>query len=241
MKLSDIFTQLASSELTQTNYVDQETGSIAAGKYAALVSHVNLGLVALYKRFPLKEGRVSIQLQSGRVTYPIDTQEDVLMGVESGAEDFDDDILKIERVYTDGGYELGLNDASDIYSCFTSSTTTIRVPIPVVSKSLDMPEYLLTDKLEVVYRAKHPIIKATSSFNPGNVVIELPYSHLEPLIWFIASRVHNPIEMTSINARVHTANTYAIKYEQACQQLEIVNLKVDQGSQNTRLVSNGWV
>ena len=241
MQLSEVFTQLASSELAQTNYVDTTTGLILPTKYVPLVSHVNLGLVALYKRFPLKENRVTIALQAGRLTYPINTQEDVEMTVEAGAEDFDDDILKIEHVYTDAGYEVSLNDAADMYSCMTPSMSTLRVPIELASKLPDTPEYLLTDSLEVVYRAKHPVISITNNFNPAKVTVELPYSHLEPLIWFIASRIHNPIEMTSINARVHTANTYAIKYEQACQQLELVNLRVDQGSQNNRLHSNGWV
>jgi hypothetical protein len=36
-------------------------------------------------------------------------------------------------------------------------------------------------------------------------------------------------------------NTYYQKYEASCQQLEVSNLRVDQGSQNSRLYRNGWV
>ena len=238
MKLSEIFSQLASSELSQTAYVDEVTGAIKAEKYPQLVSHVNLGLMALYKRFALKEGRVLITLQANRITYPLDTNEDVAMAVEDGDEEFDDGIIKIERIYTDSGTELAVNDASDPYSCFTSSLTTLRVPIAVVNKGPDLPEELLTDDLTVVYRAKHPLIVVKASFNPERVNVALPYSHLEPLLWFVASRVNNPMGMTN---EFHAGNSYAAKYEKACQELEVRNIQVDQGRQNTRLVANGWV
>lgn len=238
MKLSEVFSQLAYGELSQLNLVDQTTGEIAVGKYTQLVSHVNLGLTALYKRFPLKESRLLVTLQAGRVTYPLSTEEDVSLGVEAGAEDFEDDILKIERVYTDKGKEMGLNDASDPYSCFTSSATTLRVPVSVASKTAGIPAEMVTDTLLVVYRAKHPILVKKASFNPASIQLELPYSHLEPLLFYVASRVNNPIGMTN---EFHAGNSYAAKYEKSCQELEMVNLRVDQGSQNEKLRQKGFV
>jgi len=238
MKLSEVFSQLAYGELSQLNLVDQTTGEIATGKYTQLVSHINMGLTALYKRFPLKESRLVVTLQSGRISYPLSTEEDVRLGVEAGAEDFEDDILKVERVYVSGGKELGLNDASDRYSCFTSSATTLRVPIEIVDKTPGIPAELVTDTLLVVYRAKHPILVNKTSFNPANIQIELPYSHLEPLLYYVASRVNNPIGMTN---EFHAGNSYAAKYEKSCQELEMVNLRVDQGSQNTKLRQKGFV
>lgn len=238
MKLSEVFAQLAYGELSQLNLVDQNTGEIAVGKYTALVSHINMGLTALYKRFPLKESRAIITLQSNRITYPLNTQESVLISVEAGAEDFEDNILKIERVYTDKGWEMGLNDASDPYSCFTSSASTLRVPITVASKTPGIPEEMLTDTLTVVYRANHPILVKGSGFKPSSIELELPYSHLEPLLYYVASRINNPIGMSN---EFHAGNSYAAKYEKSCQELEMVNLRVDQGSQNTKLRQKGFV
>lgn len=237
MKLSEIFTQLTYGELSQLSLGGAETGEIPEASYPKIIPHVNLGLTALHKRFPLKEGRLTINLQDGRLTYPLlssyavsnrRSREVVRYIADSQAEPFEDDILKVESVFTAEGDELSLNDASDLESCFTPTATTLRVP-----------STLTTDSLTVVYRAMNtPIVIGTAGLDPARVEVELPYSHLEPLLLYIASRIHNPIGMSN---EFHAGNSYAAKYEMACQELEVKNLRVDQGSQNTKLERNGWV
>jgi len=68
--------------------------------------------------------------------------------------------------------------------------------------------------------------------------VQLPDSHLEALLFFVASRVNNPIGMTN---EFNAGNSYAAKFEAACQALEEQGLQVDQDSQNTRLHRGGWV
>ena len=68
--------------------------------------------------------------------------------------------------------------------------------------------------------------------------MELPDAYLEALLYFVASRINNPIGMTN---EFHAGNSYAAKYEQECARLEMLNLEVDQGYQNTRLRAGGWV
>ena len=247
MKLSEIFSQLTYGELSQISLGGGEAGEIHEGNYDRVLSHVNLGLTALYKRFPLKQGRLVVALQQGRFTYPLNkayavsntaSLEPVKYILDSEVA-FTDDIHKVESVFTDKGWELGLNDEADIYGIATPSAHVLRIPAAIVSGSMDLPEPLKTSTLEVVYRANHPAItQGVGVFDPMNYEIELPYSHLEPLLLFVASRVNNPIGMTN---EFHAGNSYAAKYEQACQQLEQFNLKVDQGSQNTRIMRNGWV
>lgn len=238
MKLSEVFSQLTYGELSQLNLGGSEVGAIEPKNYAQVVAHVNMGLLSLYKRFNLKEGRLMFTLEAGKTHYPLNTSEDVLFTVAAGEEEFADDILKVERVYTAAGFELGLNDLEDVYACMTPSNSMLRVPAAIAAQSMDLPDQLKTTALTVVYRAKHPMIVATSSFSPSRVELELPYTHLEPLLLYVASRVHNPIGMTN---EFHAGNSYAAKFEQACQQLEVQNLRVDQGSQSNRLQRNGWV
>lgn len=248
MKLAEIFSQLTHGELSQLSLGGADAGQIDEANYPKMLAHVNLGLTALYKRFPLKESRLVVQLQEGRIVYPLlsgyalsTTEVNGLdrFILDSTAEPFQDDILKVEVVATDEGIHLPLNDASNIYSVTTPTAHTLRVPLALVDSTVDLPSYYLTDTLEVVYRANHPILEYTpGSFNPALVEIELPYSHLEPLLLFVASRLNNPIGMTN---EFHAGNSYAAKYEQACQLLEITNLRVDQGSQNIKAIRNGWV
>ena len=248
MKLSEIFSQLTFGELSQLALGGGEDGEIPESKYEQVLFHVNLGLTDLYKRFPLKEGRITVQLQPGRITYPLTSayavstrrsKEPVRYILDSEDDPFQDDIFKVERVLTDKQYELGLNDEADLMACMTPSATVLRVPRPIVEQGNDLPNHLKTSKLEVVYRANHPkIVKPMGYFDPSRVEVELPYSHLEALLYFIASRVHNPTGMVN---EFHMGNSYAAKYEMACEQLETLNLRVDQGGHNTRLRDKGWV
>lgn len=248
MKLSEIFAQLTYGELSQLSLGGVEAGAINVSNYPKVVAHINLGLLALYKRFPLKENRLMLQLQANQVVYPLTYDYAVTNPAVNGftryildtvSEPFTSDILKVEKVITDNEYEieLGLNDGSD-YGVTTPTAHTLRVPLAFVDSTLELPEKYVTDNLELVFRANHPLITIGVGFDPTTVNVELPYTHLEPLLYFVASRVNNPIGMTN---EFHAGNSYAAKYEQACLLLEQKNLNVDQGSENTRLERNGWV
>ncbi len=223
MQLSEIFKQLTYGELSQLSIGGAEAGQISEANYQAVIAHIQMGLIALHKRFPLREGRMTVPLEHGKVTYPL-----------TG------DILKIERVYTDKGWELGLNDESDPYACSTPSSQMLRIPASIASGNIDVPDHFKTATLEVVYRENHPAIGASEwgIDDPDDITVDLPYSHLEPLLLFIASRVHTPTSMTN---ETNMGNTYAAKYEAACQEIETRNLRVDNFSQPDKILRNGWV
>lgn len=248
MKLAEIFSQLTHGELAQINLGGGEPGQIAPTNYKRVISHVNLGLTALHKRFCLKESRLTLSLQTGVTEYPLkniyavnNTASNVLVRtiLDTPQAPFSNDILKVERVYTDSGFELGLNNHSDVYSLYTPSFNILRVPVGMVTDSIEIPEIYKTDTLEVVYRANHyNINEDTGLDDPDDTEVEIPDSHLEALLYFIASRVHNPI---GLDNTFHQGNNFAAKYEAECQRLEQVNLNVDQGSQSDRLYRNGWI
>jgi hypothetical protein len=239
MKLSEVFTQLAYGELSQLAVVNEDGDGIATTKQGQIVAHVNLGLAALYKRFLLKEGRVSIQLVQGVSTYPLNSESDTVFIESVDSPEFLNDVFKVERVYTEGGVEFSLNDESDPYSCTTPSLNTLKIPYTVVNQTEGLPEDLKTSTVDVVYRANHPkIVYTGANFNPARVEVELPMSHLEALLLYVASRVNNPIGMVN---EFNAGNNFYAKYEKACMDLEIQNIRVDQGKQSNRLVSNGWV
>ena len=249
MKLAEIFAQLTHGELSQISLGGAAAGEVNASGYLQLVSHVNLGLTALHKRFQIKENRLILNLIEGVINYPLKSSYAV-NGVESFVavrtiqdtvlNPFKDDILKVERVYTDVDWELGLNNESDKYSVFTPAFNSLRIHKDLVDPSISLPDWLLTESLTVVYRANHRILTADDDIDfPEDVEIDLPDSYLEPLLYFIASRIMNPIG--SGQGEMNMGNNYAAKYEQACQALEVANLQIDQGSQRTNLQRNGWV
>ena len=251
MKLSEVFDQLKYGELSQISIGGAQPGVIDDTNYESILAHVNLAMLALYKRFPLKEGHVTVQLQAGKIAYPITSnfaasnrrsQESFKYVLDTMEFPFLDDIFKIENVQTDQGLDMALNDQQDEFSVYTPSVNLLQVPWDIAAKLDELPNEWKTSTVTVSYQAMPvPIVKGMGNFDPTRVEVELPYSHLEPLLLYVASRVNNPIGIINGNTNFTMGNNYAAKYEAACQALETVNLRVDQGSQNHRLEKNGWV
>tara|TARA_R110000823_G_scaffold311393_1_gene436860 strand:+ start:1781 stop:2521 length:741 start_codon:yes stop_codon:yes gene_type:complete len=246
MTLQEVFDQLTYGELAQLNIGGAGTGVINGTNYTRVLSHVSLGLTSLYKRFALKEGRLIVQLDPSISTYSLSgkfaatntrSREPIKYLLDSAMQPFQDDLLKVEQVLTDLGFEMAVNDRSNPLSVMTPAATTLRVPLPVVLRSKDLPEQLKTETLEVVYRANHFKI-AAEDVDPEMVLLELPDAYQEALLYFVASRVNNPIGMSN---EFDASSNYSVKYEQACQQLELQNLQVDQGSAGNKLYDRGWV
>ena len=248
MKLSEIYTQLTHGELSQLHIGGGEAGEISAANSDKVLSHVNMALAALHKRFLLREERIDVQLMAGRTTYPLHSKYAVMTRqsrelerplLDTKDNPFLDNILKVERVLTDKGYELGLNDENDPYAIQTPSMSTLRVPVGIVTPTSETPSEYRTERLQVMYRANHPLLTEENGADfPEDCEVDLPYSHLEPLLLYIASRVHNPVGMSE---NYHAGDSYAMKYEQACQLLEQTNIRVDQMGQVDKNRRGGWV
>lgn len=222
MLLKEIFDQLTFGELSQISIGGSELGAINESNYVRMIPHINMALAAIYKRFPLKEGRGTFTLQAGAYIYSL----------------VEDDVSRIETVKNELGNELSLNEPSDYYSCYTTSPKVIKVCPDIVNQLIDVPDYYKSTSLEVIYRASHPLLVDSILFDPETIEIELPYTHLEPVIYFIASRVLSPTGAGPLQGVV--GNNYMQRYEMACQQLILQNPQIENTSYHTRLTNNGW-
>lgn len=224
MKLKELFDHLAFSELAQLNGIDSNTGLIEEKSYDKVLSAINLGLTALHSRFCLKEEELLLPLESGKYSYKVGG---------------DNSLIKVERIYANDEYELPLNDDSQKYSIHTPNLHTLVVHKEIVEGGLDVPEYWRTNTLRVVYRANHQRLPiGYNGYNSDFVEIDLPYTYVEPLLYYVGSRLHNPMGLVN---DFNAGNNYAAKYERACAEIEKSNVRVDQDNQNMRLVRNGWV
>ena len=73
MTLQDIFDALSAGELSQISIGGQAAGVINKENRAKLLPHINMGLTALFKRFRLKEGELTIQLEAAEpgIRWPV--------------------------------------------------------------------------------------------------------------------------------------------------------------------------
>lgn len=249
MNLQDIFNALSSGELSQLSIGGKAAGVIDSQNRGKLLPHINLGLTALFKRFRLKDGELLVQLKPDKLRYVL-TNEFAVSSVGAASDEayildsnnpYANDLLKIEAVLTDLDFALPLNDAMQAYSVNTPQLNTIVVPKLIVDGGRDLPDKLKTSLLKVRYRANHTKVTydPASDFSyVDGTELELPDAYMEALLYFVASRINNPIGMSN---EFHAGNSYMMKYEQECQRLEADNLQVDVTQTNSRLVRNGWV
>lgn len=217
MTLQDIIDQLSTGEL-RTAFLGDTTDGEPLGEYRtnALITHVKMGLTALHTRFNLKERMHVLPLTIGTQSYTLNLP----------------DLLRIESVRDLNNDEYLINVLNDPESLHTPNYRTLDVPS-------DLAEILDTPTLQVFYRANHPTIDPLAKYLPlDRTEIDLPHTHLEPLVLYVASRVMNPVGM---DQQFHTGNNYAAKYEQACQRLELTGYQLDQADSQNRFISNGWV
>lgn len=213
MYLSEVINSLSNSEFSQLALGGKSFEDLSEVQLTQYTDHVNMGLMALYKRFNLKQGELEINVTENVRVYPIT----------------DRSFLKVEEVFDDMGVELVLNDESNTDSVLTPNTRTIKLPLTLV-----------TTKVKLVGRAAHPKLDPEDVLGLGADVIELelPDAYLWALSLFVASRVHNPIGM---GQEFNSGNTYYQKYEMECQRLENEGLAVDRVPSNNRLARGGWV
>lgn len=248
MYLQEIFDSLAYGELSQLSIGGADAGVIDESNYQRVLNTVNLGLTDLFKRFNLKEGRVVLSLLADRTEYPISSKfvigntksREPLRYLEANPiSPFQDDLLKIERVLTEGGLPLELNNVGDKYSAFTPNMSTLRIHPDIAARAINLPDWLKTSKLELVYRANHPkIVMGLGFFDPARVLVQLPDSHLNALLLFVAAKLHTPV---GIEGQFNSGNNYAAKYEAACQDLVNEDLSVNKGGgTNEKFSARGW-
>lgn len=200
-----------------------------------IMTHVNLGLKELYKRFFLQSKQIIIQQYDHIETYTLDRRfafsnkdsaEPYRYVMDSVFEPFCDDVLKIEQVFDEGGRELYLNDRSQPWSVYTPAYNKVQVPYP-----------MWCNTLSVHYRASHPTVVFKPGDNPYEIELNIPEALLEPLLYYVAGRAFS----TLVTDEGQQGMQFMQKYEASCMRAEKLGLQVTPMFGNHRLDQNGWV
>lgn len=234
--LQELFDTLAQGELANLSLGNSPLRTITEAHYPKMVSHINLGLIELYKRFHLREGEVRVHQYPGVTTYYLrsahsgelaDMCEDTYLEVDD-ANPFLDDVLKVTQVYNSLGDELPLNNSTNPLSVFTPSFDVLKTPVN------DPP-----DVLSVVYRASYPKIVITPTFNPITTKLHIPDYIIEPLLLYVASRAFKATPTPEGEVNPNTSNIH--QYELACRKVEMYSLPPDVNDTRNQFTAKGWV
>jgi hypothetical protein len=180
MLASKVIDLAKSTELRQLGVKDDVT---------AVLGFVNLGMLELYKRFPLKQEEAIITLQDGKTTYTLDgTDSDVAMTTSQN-------FLLVSECYDEQGDTVSINDESDPLGIMTPSYNTVEVP-----------NVAQDEKLSVIYRVSPDFATAVSNN------LALPPQLLEALLHYIGYRGNSTI---SSDTKAEN-NAHYIRFEQSC-------------------------
>lgn len=236
MKLQEIFDQLSYGEFADLDLGNRNDGGIRVEDYPKIVPHINMALTALYKRFTLAYDEVYIQQYDHINTYYLDNKyavtntsstEPIKYIQDSVYKPFNaEQLIKIERVFSELGDELYTNDDNTFSSVYTPTYNTIQVPHPVSDNAM-----------RVIFTKGHDKIVLTG-LDPNITIVDIPVSYLEPLLYYVASRVF--AGMSGVDSQ-NQSNNYMSKYEISCQEIERLNLTQKDNTTNLRLEINGWV
>ena len=146
--------------------------------------------------------------------------------------------MQVERVYgtyLDSTYSIPLNKIGNRESIRCPNYKTLVLP-----DNKDTAPWLKeTTEIKVHFRADHPPIKSyLANSSPEQTEIHLPSTHLEALVYYIASRATNA---NGISGEFHDGNNYAGKFEAAVAKLKQLNFDVDVELEDTKLLDRGFV
>ena len=238
--LKKLFSNMAYGEFANLNLGDAFTGTIPEAQYDRVYSHVKLGLTALHLRFKLRTAETVIQTYSFiekyylRPEYAVSNLNSSLQPIlyiedieAYGMDTFQDDVFKIEQVFSMDKQEYRIND------------TTVDVPIYTFDQDCLAITYIPgTPLLNVIYRADHRMLPETVD-DPKDIVLQIPSWAVEPLQNYVAHSLLSG--MSAGNPEKNLGTPFFARYEFLCKRLEDTNVDPDDNETNTKLEVNGWV
>lgn len=235
MKLENILLLLKTGELRSVNFGGTDVEGLTEDHYEEVIAHINLGLLNLHTRFPLKLKEVFVQQYAHIQFYKLDPRyaitntestEPYKYIIDNKDNKFGDSFLSIESISNELGQNIPLNDNNCSYSLHTPSADTIQTATPNAN-----------DAWSVIYRAK-PLWLSTCGCGILNQEVELPNFLVEALLLFVAHRVH--ASKNNVNSMAES-NNYYTKYEKLCVDLQNTSHLIKDLTTNIKLETNGWV
>jgi len=184
----------------------------------SVISFINLGMIELYKRFPLDTEEVIIEL--GRATDGNDTYERISDTVYK----LPSDLMYISAAYEEDGTEIGINKEDDPLSIMTISWNKIQVPVATSGAFIS-----------VIYVKQPTLIVNTPEMLASG--IDLPVQLVEALLHYIGYRGHGSID-GNIQAE---NNTHYQRFEASVQRAKMLGVMTADGPLSRNVQEKGWV
>lgn len=246
--LADCLYHLAIGKLSNSGWIDPQTGDFFSNRTAIVVRMMNEGLLRLYSRLNLKQKSLLVQCSENRTRYEL-TKEHILTKKDFTSasdpdhpdfdcpmlpydryilstefdEEFDNDIIKIMSVVDNFGHEVPLNNPSEYLNVSTPEFNVLEVSLPTNHLTLG-----------VTYQAKHPEL----NIERLGQVIELPDNLLDALYAYVAYLVYANINTTEA---VQNSQKYLQMFTAILDEIIKTDTATTSSSQTSiKFHRNGW-
>lgn len=235
---SEVLEHLKFGELSQLSIGGAQAGSISEDQYPKLITYINLALIELYKKFPIKMNTLDLELYADIQEYLLKVDfatssasaEPVKYILDTG-NIFTGGVLKVDSVANLAGDPIPVNQLNNESSIFTPFFNTLRIQTDIITPTLDLTDEIYT----ITYRQK-PVGLDRSTVE-GITELPIDDTFLEPLLSYIAHRAHlgQPKPDPAISS------SYYSKYLAACRNVTELGLLDTLESINEKADINGWV
>lgn len=184
MIITDAIALLKTSELKQLGIKDDN---------ASIINYINLGILELYKRFPLWEAEAVITQVADVSLYKLD-------GIDANVtiDLTDHELMVIDTVYDSEDLPYVINNEKDPLSIHTPKFNQIKVATIVPG-----------DVMTVIYRAAPKFLTLVSD------TIPLPPQFLEALFIYVGYKGHGSVKVGVKDEN----NTHYMRFEASCERI----------------------
>jgi hypothetical protein len=237
MTLEELFKRLSFGPFSNIAIGNSGAGTILEAKKPAIVDYLNDGLLRLYSRFILKENEVVIEERAGTTLYVMSSANAVSNQdtdptspgyiLDTEAEPFQNDLLKILAVYDSDGNELVLNREGDELSLFTPQPNILQIPAPTEGKTTF-----------IIYQARQNPLPLTAPVDL-NLTFEIPAVLEQALISYIAYKAYSAINSQEATLK---AKEHLEMYDAICMEAienDLVNTSLSMA--NEKLDDRGFI
>lgn len=235
MNLKQIFDHLTYGEL-HTAFISEtdENGELGDLNKVRLLSHINSGLVALYTRFVIKKNLLNIKIIPGVRNYKL-CQGNMFIPedgtgfiTDTYGRPLEGEVIKITGAYKPNNEPVPINANGNPRSAFTNLSNEFTVP----------QIYIDTNILVDVVEGPRQFVSSDILLPEEYTEIDLPFTYLTALGYYIASRIYNPI---GIEDPMKQGINYARSFEMECRNLENIGVDNKETYEEDRFDSGGWV
>jgi hypothetical protein len=208
MNINDVVTLAKYSELS---------GVAVKNDLAAIVAFINLGLIEIHKRFPIKVKEHMVHLANNVTLYEM---PDDLMYALSAFDEVDENAEGEPNT-------IPINDEDDEKSIFFNDWNSVQVPSPISGAHIS-----------IIYVAKPETITLADA-EEGTVEVDLPDVLIDALLSYIGYRAH-----MGITGNVQGENNaHWARFERSCNKARELGVAFPADSMNMteRLSGRGFV